>query len=206
MAIDDLYTNLVFFLRWMHIFAGIIWIGHLYFFNFVNVPFQAVLAKEVKPQVNPALLGRALWWFRWGAMMTWLLGIILLLVKYSGGDLWIDASTGHMSHRAMWILWGGLLGTIMWFNVWFVIWPAQKQILGWMKSGTPPPPEAADLAKRALLFSRTNTYLSGPMLFAMIAPNNYGSINALTLLITIAVGAGTVYALIKTSPKVGLIE
>ena len=205
MAIDDLYTNLIFFLRWMHILAGIIWIGHLYFFNFVNVPFQGVLAKEIKPHVNPALLGRALWWFRWGAMMTWLLGIILLIVKYSGGDLWMDSSTGHMTHRAMWILWGGLLGTIMWFNVWFVIWPAQKQLLTWMKAGTTPP-EAANIAKRALLFSRTNTYLSGPMLFAMVAPNNYGSINGVTLLVTVLVGAGTIYALIKSSPSVGILQ
>jgi len=204
MAIDDFYTNAVFFMRWIHIFFGIMWIGHLYFFNLVNVPFQAVLAKELKPQVNPALLGRALWWFRWGAMVTFLMGLTLLIYKYSVGNLWTDPSTGQMTHRAMWILWGALLGTIMWFNVWFIIWPAQKQILGWMKAGNTPP-EAPALAKRALFFSRTNTYLSGPMLFAMIAPNNYGSINAVTLLVSIVVGCGTVWGLIKMSPKVGQI-
>src|SRR4051812_5297483 len=102
--IDDFYTNFIFLLRWLHILFGIIWIGHLYFFNFVNVPFQGGLAKELKPQVNPALLGRALWWFRWGAMMTWLLGLTLLLVKYSGGNLWTDEG-GKMTGRTMWILW-----------------------------------------------------------------------------------------------------
>ncbi len=204
MAIDDFYTNAVFFLRWLHILAGIIWLGHLYFFNFVNVPFQGVLAKEIKPQVNPALLGRALWWFRWAAMTTFLVGLILLLYKYSAGALWTDPSTGHMTHRSMWILWGALLGTIMWFNVWFIIWPAQKQLLGWMKAGNTPP-EAPALAKRALLFSRTNTYLSGPMLFAMIAPNNYPTLSGVTLLVTIVVGAGTMHFLIKISGKVGQI-
>jgi len=204
MAIDDFYTNAVFFLRWLHIFAGIMWIGHLYFFNFVNVPFQAVLAKEIKPQVNPALLGRALWWFRWGAMFTFLIGLTLLVYKYQVGGLWTDPTTGKMTHRTMWILWGALLGTIMWFNVWFIIWPAQKQILGAMKAGQAHP-NAAALAKRGLFFSRTNTYLSGPMLFAMVAPNNYGSINAVTLLVSIVVGVGTVWLLLKLSPKVGEI-
>lgn len=204
MAIEDSYTNLIFFLRWLHIFFGIIWVGHLYFFNFVNVPFQAGLAKEVKPQVNPALLGRALWWFRWGAMFTFLIGLTLLLVKYSGGNLWTDPTTGKMTHRTMWILWGALLGTIMWFNVWFIIWPAQKQLLTGMKTGNPPADGPA-LAKRALLASRTNVYLSGPMLFAMIAPSNYGSISAGTLIITIVVGMGVIWGCIKMSSKVGEI-
>lgn len=201
-AIDDFYTNFIFVLRWIHILAGITWIGHLYFFNFVNVPFQGVLEKECKPKVNPLLLPRALWWFRWAAMATFLAGVTLLLVKYSVGQLWTDPVTGTMSHRAMWILWGSLLGTIMWFNVWFIIWPAQKQIIRWVRDGQAPP-EMAALAKKALFFSRTNTYLSGPMLFAMVAPNNYGAMSIGTLLFTIVVGAGTMYGLIKISSKVG---
>lgn len=202
MAIDDFYTNLIFFLRWLHILAGITWIGHLYFFNFVNVPLQSVLSKESKPDVNPLLLPRALWWFRWGAMITWTIGLMLLLVKYQWGNLWFDPSTGFMSHRAMWILWGALLGSIMWFNVWFIIWPAQKKLIRWVKDGQTPT-EASPLAKRALYASRLNTYLSGPMLFAMVAPNNYGAMSVGTLLITIAVGLGLVWGLIKISPKVG---
>jgi len=202
MAIDDFYTNLFFFLRWIHVIAGITWIGHLYFFNLVNVPFQGVLEKELKPRVNPLLLPRALWWFRWGAMVTFLAGLALLLAKYTYSQLWFEAD-GSFSHRAMWILFGALLGTIMWFNVWFVIWPAQKQILTWMKQGQSPP-EMAALAKRALLFSRTNTFLSGPMLFGMIAATHYPSMNFVTLLVVVVVGCGVVWMGIKCSSKVGV--
>jgi uncharacterized membrane protein len=201
MALDDWYSNAIFFLRWFHILAGITWIGLLYFFNFVNVPFQGKLEKELKPKVNPELLPRALWWFRWGAMATFLIGLLLLVLKYGHGNLWLDVD-GNLSGRAIWILLGALLGTIMWFNVWFIIWPAQKQLITWTKRGEAPP-EMAALAKRAGFFSRTNTYLSGPMLFCMIAPNNYGAFSVVTFLIVAAVGAGTVYLLIKKSATAG---
>ena len=184
-------------LRWIHIFFGVIWIGHLYFFNFVNVPFQAVLAKELKSQVNPQLLHRALWWFRWGAMITFLIGWTLFLYKYGHLKLWND------QNRSIWILIGGILGTIMWFNVWFVIWPAQRQILGWVKAGQAPA-EMPALAKRALLFSRTNTWLSGPMLVGMIMPNNGGTFEIMKLLILSAVSLFFVYGMIKMSSKVGM--
>ena len=182
--------------RWIHIFFGIIWIGHLYFFNFVNVPFQAVLAKELKPQVNPHLLHRALWWFRWGAMMTFIIGWLLFLFKY-----------GHLQHFVMtdamiWILIGGVIGTIMWFNVWFVIWPAQRLILGWVKAGQAPP-EMPALAKKALLFSRTNTWLSGPMLVGMIMPNNGGAFDVVKLVVLVAIALFFVYGMIKMSATVG---
>jgi uncharacterized membrane protein len=201
MALDDWFSNTIFFLRWIHILAGITWIGLLYFFNFVNVPFQGKLEKEVKPKVNPELLPRALWWFRWGAMVTFLVGILLLLLKYGHGNLWLDTD-GNLSGRTIWILLGALLGTVMWFNVWFIIWPAQKQLITWVKRGEAPP-EMAALAKRALFFSRLNTYLSGPMLFCMIAPNNYGAFSIVTFLVVCVVGAGTVHGLIKMSFKVG---
>ena len=205
MALSDLNSNLLLLLRWIHILAGIIWIGHLYFFNFVNVPFQAVLEKEIKPRVNPLLLARALWWFRWGAMVTFLVGILLFLVKYgiigqSTGLMYDDE--GKLAGRAKWIMWGMLFGTIMWFNVWAIIWPAQKQIITWMKAGQTPP-EAAALAKRALFFSRTNTYLSGPMLFCMLAPNNYGAFSLGSLSIVSAISVVTMWGLIKISHKVG---
>jgi uncharacterized membrane protein len=203
MAYPDFYTNFLFILRWVHILAGIIWLGHLYFFNFVNVPFQGALDKELKPKVNPLLLTRALWWFRWAAMVTWGAGLLLLFVKYSVSALWIDEATGIMSHRSMWILFGALLGTIMWLNVWLVIWPAQRQILTWVKQGQSPS-EMAALAKRALLFSRINTFLSGPMLFAMIAPNNYSSINFSTLVIVSGIALVTIWWLIRLSGRVGV--
>jgi len=201
MALDDFYSNAVFFLRWLHIMAGIMWIGILYFFNFINAPFQAVIPKELKPQINPPLMLRALWWFRWGAMFTFIFGLMLLLYKYGSADLWMDAS-GKMTHRSMWILFGALLGTIMWFNVWFIIWPAQKQIITWMKAGQSPA-EMPALAKRAGLFSKINTYLSGPMLFCMIAPNNYGAISFPTLLVVIVFSEAVTFGLYKISGKVG---
>ncbi len=204
MAMTDFHSNFIFFLRWIHIFAGITWIGHLYFFNFVNVPFQGSLEKDLKPRVNPLLLGRALWWFRWAAMITFLIGWLLFFTKYMGSDILMDPSTGNMSERAIWILLGAVLGTIMWFNVWFIIWPLQKKLLTWMKEGQSPP-EVATLAKRALLVSRTNTYLSAPMLFAMIAPNNYPSFSCVTLFVVTAFGMGVVWCLIKISGKVGQI-
>src|SRR5687768_18566548 len=125
---DDSASLLNIFFRFGHIVFGIIWIGHLYFFNLVNVPFQADLDKELKPKVNPKLLLRAFYWFRWGAMYTFLFGWVLFLYKYFHQGIFFEGE--RVSHRAMWILFGGLLGTIMWFNVWFVIWPRQKKILG----------------------------------------------------------------------------
>ena len=96
--------------RWFHIIAGITWIGHLYFFNFVNLPFQGGLAKELKPQVNPPLVLRALYFFRWGAMWTFLFGLVLFYLIYMARRGAIMDADGGMSHRAMWILFGGLLG------------------------------------------------------------------------------------------------
>ncbi|HET8644078.1 MAG TPA: urate hydroxylase PuuD [Vicinamibacteria bacterium] len=188
--------------RWFHIFFGIVWIGHLYFFNFVNVPFQGVLAKELKPQVNPPLLLRALYWFRWGAMFTFLFGLTLFALMYwpMGGYLF---DQDGLSRRGMWMLLGGLLGTIMWFNVWFVIWPAQKQIIGAMLGGPAAPPE---LPKRALLFSRINTFLSAPMLAGMIAGSHqdvWSVMPAWMHGVFILLGLGAVHGLIKSSYKVG---
>ncbi|MCX6102835.1 MAG: urate hydroxylase PuuD [Proteobacteria bacterium] len=205
MALSDFNSNFLLVLRWSHIMAGITWIGLLYFFNFVNVPFQGVLEKELKPRVNPILLSRALWWFRWAAMVTLVVGLILFVVKYgvvgeSTGLLRDD--DGKLSGRAAWIMFGMFLGIIMWFNVWFVIWPAQKQILTWMKAGQTPP-EMAGLAKRALLFSRTNTYLSGPMLFGMIAPNNYGAFSLCSVVTVSVFSTVIMWGLIKMSHKVG---
>ena len=190
-------------LRWFHIFSGLVWIGHLYFFNFVNVPFQGVLEKELKPKVNPALILRALWWFRWGAMLTLLFGLLLfLLIYWPHGGYLFDAD-GGLSRRGMWMLFGGLLGTIMWFNVWFVIWPAQKQIIGGMTGGPAAPP---DVTKRALLFSRINTFLSAPMLVGMIAGSHQDVWSVMPMwvqVVFIVIVLGAVHGAIKSSYKVG---
>jgi len=207
MALSDLYSNLHLLLRWFHVLAGLVWVGHLYFFNFVNVPFQGTIGPEVKKVVNPQLLTRALFWFRWGAMFTFVLGLLLFtqLFMYTPGtgfgpsDLFRGAD-GAVTGRAMWIMLGMTFGIVMWFNVWFVIWPAQKKILGGLISGV-----AADAAlpKRALLFSRINTVLSGPMLFGMLAGSHYGGFNLVTALVATLLGGAAMWHFITLAPRVG---
>jgi uncharacterized membrane protein len=187
--------------RWFHILFGVMWIGHLYFFNFVNTPFQGGLDKELKPKVNPPLVLRALFFFRWGAMWTFLFGLSLFALIYwpMGGALF-DAD-GGMSERGMWILFGGLLGTIMWFNVWFIIWPRQKKILGAMLGGPAAPPTAAP---QAALASKINTYLSGPMLWGMVAGShiNLWPMNFATLGLALVLALGLIHGLYASSRKV----
>lgn len=180
MALSDLFSNVHLLLRWIHVFAGIVWIGHLYFFNFVNIPFQGTIAADVKKTVNPQLMARALWWFRWGAMVTFVAGLLLFtqLYMYGAGDgfgpselfMGADGITG----RAIWILMGMVFGTIMWFNVWFIIWPNQQRALGIVDADAD---SKAASARTAMLFSRTNTLLSIPMLFAMVAAQNLYSVS-----------------------------
>ncbi len=119
----DLYSNLHLVVRWLHVIAGITWVGHLYFFNFVNVPLPGALDDTTKKAVNPQLVPRALWWFRWGAMITFLAGLTLFVMVYlytpgvGFGPTSLLMETGHLTQRAMWILFGMTLGFIMWFNV-----------------------------------------------------------------------------------------
>jgi len=197
---DDPSSLMNVLLRWAHIAFGIIWIGHLYFFNLVNVPFQADLDKDLKPKVNPKLLLRALYWFRWGAMYTFLFGWVLFGYKYFHQRLFFDGD-GGVSNRALWILFGGLLGSVMWFNVWFVIWPRQKLILGGMIAGTPHP-DAAKLAAVAGKASRFNMYASGPMLYGMIVPSNYSGWSAAGIVLVTILGLGFWFGMIKRSFKV----
>src|SRR5712692_10602353 len=205
MALSDLYTNVQLLLRWIHVIAGIAWIGHLYFFNFVNIPFQGTIGADVKKTVNPQLIARALWWFRWGAMTTFIAGLLLFTQLYmynarSFGPTELFMNDQGLTGRAIWILMGMTFGTIMWFNVWFIIWPAQQKILRGVRDGVPAAPA---LPKRAALASRTNTYLSGPMLFGMLAATHYGAINLITAVVAIALGLVAVWSAYKTSPKVG---
>ena len=206
MALGDFFSNFSFLMRWIHALAGIVWIGHLYFFNFVNVPLQGALDDAAKKAVNPKLMPRALWWFRWGAMITFISGLILFSLTYMytpGGEwgpnnLFRDLS-GSMTGRATWILLGMLFGTIMWFNVWFIIWPAQKNML----TGKVPADQLPNVRKRALLASRTNTYLSGPMLFGMLAPAHYGAFNWVTFAVVSVLALIAIWWAIKTSSKAG---
>ncbi len=210
--------GLQFVFRWLHVFVGIIWIGHLYFFNFVNAPLAAQLDGPTKQKVVPELMPRALFWFRWGAAWTWITGVLLLLLVFYHGGLAIetDASWGAaaiamiavtflavFAYDALWssglksnvraativsfvllaiVVWmfvevggfpprsvlihtGSMFGTMMAFNVWFRIWPAQQRIIAAVKAGKAP--EASDPALAGLR-SKHNTYLSLPLLWAML--------------------------------------
>lgn len=165
-----------FLLRWTHVFGGIVWIGHLYFFNFVNIQLQGKMDDPTKKVVNPQLMPRALWWFRWGAMTTFLSGLILFAIIYFytpgagwGGNMLLKSLEGGHTDRARWIEWGMLFGSIMWFNVWFIIWPAQKKLLGGTAGDAAPA-----LRVKAGNASRLNTYLSAPMLVGMLGANHSG--------------------------------
>jgi len=217
--------------RWIHVVAGIAWIGHLYFFNWVNAHFAATMDGETKKKVVPELMPRALYWFRWGAAFTWVTGLLLaglvyymvqkppgatadtvvlntnmfrdglqgwnaaslvmVLVTWLGFLLYdmlfrsfkdqrVSAAVGlvlvaavlsgmhnwaHWTFRATVIHVGMLFGTTMAFNVWFRIWPAQRQIIAAVKNGTPPD---AALVAMAGTRSKHNTYMSVPLVFAML--------------------------------------
>jgi uncharacterized membrane protein len=236
---QDFSTNFQFLLRWIHFLAGIVWIGMLYFFNLVNVQFQKELDAATRGKVVPILMPKALFWFRWGAIVTWFSGFI-----YFG--LLVDAeakTTGHMpllyflvgwsiafsvlaglfrasvkggplkdgrvlaiavaivvlffsyalalmvrtagaSSRVLSITIGGGIGTIMLLNVWMIIWPLQKRIIAAVKAtaetGAAPPAEQPAWARRAFLASRTNSWLSIPMLFFMGAASHFPIFNTLT--------------------------
>jgi uncharacterized membrane protein len=187
------------FLRFGHIIFGIIWLGHLFFLNLVNVPFQGDLDKDLKIKVNPKLLLRVFFWFRWGAMYTFIFGWLMFGYKY--GHQHLLMAEGQLSNRGIWILVGGLIGTIMWANVWFVIWPRQKQILGALAKGAPHP-DAAAMAATAGKASRFNLFASGPMLFCMIFPNNDPGRSPLMIFVAIVVGAGFWFGPVKRSFKI----
>jgi len=161
-------------LRWFHVLAGITWIGMLYYFNFVQTPFFGTdLGGQAKSAMTRGLVPSALWWFRWGAMFTFITGLLILLTKW--GHDGVPLSSGYMSL----ILTGALMGTLMWANVWFVIWPAQRVVIAnaeKVAAGGEADPTAAGRAARAGLASRTNTLFSIPMLFFMVAAANFGSL------------------------------
>ncbi len=207
MAQTDFYSNFHMLIRWLHVIAGITWIGHLYFFNFVNGGVQAKLDGPTKKLVNPQLMPRALFWFRWGAMITLLAGLTLFTMIYMytpgrgfGPSIQWAGPDEAISERAIWITIGMTCGIIMWFNVWFVIWPRQKIIQAGVRDGKPAPPE---LAKTATLASKINTYLSGPMLFGMLAPSHYGSINLVTAVVAIGLGLFAIWWAYRGSATAG---
>ncbi|MBI3995477.1 MAG: urate hydroxylase PuuD [Nitrospirae bacterium] len=153
-------------IRWIHFLAGITWIGLLYFFNLVNVNFMKSLDAGTKGKVVPQLMPNALWWFRWGAVATVLAGLLLAMMNWPGNGSW-QLSMGI----------GGTLGIIMFLNVWLIIWPNQKRIIQMTAEAAAkqqaPSPEMAVMARKAYLASRTNFYLSIPMLFFMASASHF---------------------------------
>ncbi len=160
----------MFLLRWLHLFFGVLWIGLLYYFNFVQGAFFAETDAATKSNAIQKLVPRALWWFRWAAMYTMLTGIIYVTGKGHMGGAGIYLTSWGIS-----ILTGASLGLIMWANVWFVIWPNQQVVIRsatQAAKGGKPLPEAAAAAARAGVASRTNTLFSIPMLFFMGAASH----------------------------------
>ncbi len=161
---------------WLHVLAGITWIGLLYYFNFVQVP---ALAEAVADDGGPGGAGitkyvapRALWWFRWGAAVTWLTGAAYLLhsPSYDFVDVFLLGTSGDaINTRSLTIGIGAWLGTIMLFNVWVLIWPNQKKILGMVEATAD---EIARGKRIALLASRSNTLMSIPMVMSMVGAHH----------------------------------
>jgi uncharacterized membrane protein len=237
--------------RWIHIVAGVMWIGHLYFFNFVNAQVAPTYDADSKKKVVPELMPRALYWFRWGAAYTWVTGVLLLLVVYYHGGIMFDfggtwspiaiimvalvfvapfiydalyktvlkdPTTGFIagvvlatayvciaavladfSFRAYAIHLGAMFGTIMAFNVWFRIWPAQQQIIRATKEGTAPD---AALVAIAGLRSKHNTYMSVPLIFMMMSQHATWAANWVVLGLIVLVGWGATYWLYGKSKAV----
>ena len=161
---DYVYT--VFFFRWLHVLSGVMWIGLLWYFNFVQIPSMPNIPDDQKPAIAKVIAPSALFWFRWAALATLISGLILAhLNGYIHDALTLNSS----EPKSLMIGIGMWLGIIMALNVWGVIWPNQKRALGIIKVS---PDDKAKAAKKAMLFSRTNTLLSIPMLYCMVAAQN----------------------------------
>ena len=154
--------------RFLHVISGVMWIGLLYYFNFVQIPNMPNIPDEQKPAIGKVIAPAALFWFRWAALGTIVTGLIVSYLQgYVHQAMVLGIGSGDPKTTAIGI--GMWLGIIMAYNVWFVIWPNQKKALGIIESS---PEEKAKSAKTAMLFSRANTLLSFPMLLSMVAAQN----------------------------------
>jgi uncharacterized membrane protein len=163
---DKLFWSWLF--RYIHVVVGIMWIGLLWYFNFVQIPNMAKIPDEQKPAIGKVIAPAALFWFRWAALFTIISGLILSYLNgYIHEAMTLGIGSGGGKITAIGI--GMWLGLIMAFNVWFVIWPNQKRALGMVECE---PDLKAKSAKTAMLFSRANTLLSLPMLLSMVAAQN----------------------------------
>ena len=162
-AVDAIFWQAV--LRWLHVFFGILWIGLLYYFNFVQIRVMPLIPAELKPAVSKYIAPEALFWFRWAALATWVMGVVLAVNRgYFLQAVTLGATEGFSVPGHTFIGVGMWLATVMFFNVWVFIWPNQKIALGIVEADAD---AKAKAAKLAMLFSRTNTLLSIPMLATM---------------------------------------
>ena len=154
-----------FFMRWLHVLSGVMWIGLLWYFNFVQIPSMPKIPDEQKPAIGKVIAPTALFWFRWAALATVVTGLLLAGMNgYLVSALTLRPGT-HAIGIGMW------LALIMAYNVWFIIWPNQKKALGIVQVAAD---EKAKAARLAMLTSRINTLLSIPMLYCMVAQSHGG--------------------------------
>ena len=164
MVVPDMAWS-TFAMRWLHVLSGVMWIGLLWYFNFVQMPSMPKIPDEQKPAVSKVIAPEALFWFRWAALATVVTGALLATMNgYILRALMLQPGV-HAIGIGMW------LALVMAFNVWFIIWPNQKKALGMV---TVTPEEKAAAARKAMLVSRLNTMLSIPMLYCMVAQQNGG--------------------------------
>ncbi|MCK5445362.1 MAG: urate hydroxylase PuuD [Rhodospirillaceae bacterium] len=169
-SFDVSFAYGTFITRWLHVISGVMWIGLLWYFNFVQVPSMPKIPDDQKPVIGKYIAPTALFWFRWAAMSTIVFGLFLAYQNgYIVEALTIGAMDGFSNAKHVAIGLGMWMGIIMWFNVWFLIWPNQQKVLGMVEVDAD---AKAAAARTALLFSRTNTLLSIPMLYAMVAAQN----------------------------------
>ena len=170
LSIDLIFWQTIF--RYLHVVVGVMWIGLLWYFNFVQIPNMPNIPDEQKPAIGKVIAPAALFWFRWAALATVITGLITLALYYghSGAiNALILTIPNFNDPRALTIGIGMWLALIMAYNVWMVIWPNQKRALGIVEADAE---TKAKSARTAMLFSRTNTMLSIPMLLAMVAAQN----------------------------------
>jgi uncharacterized membrane protein len=180
LAVDIFSRNpgLAFLARWAHVVVGIVWIGILYYFNFVQTPAFAEMEPAARNNAIDKLASRALWWFRWAALSTFITGLLILLAEVfpASGDAHLFSGDYWKSSEGISIATGILLAVTMLLNVWGVIWPNQKKVIANarnVQSGGQPDPAAADAARRSALASRQNVIFSFPMLLFMVGTANF---------------------------------
>ena len=156
------------FFRYLHVLSGIMWIGLLWYFNFVQIPSMPNIPDDQKPAIGKVIAPKALFWFRWAALVTIISGLIVAYLQgYEHQAMILGIGASDPKSTAIGI--GMWLGIIMAYNVWFIIWPNQKKALGIVEASADEKPVAA---KKAMLTSRINTLLSFPMLLTMVAAQN----------------------------------